>query len=108
MGHIALHLDSMRLFSTWKARPLLRLPTSSKYIVPRYPYGCETGRKAVWTASWKGIGLDALRPCPTLSDKSLPIFWTAVPLHTVSPLVYGRALWSSESLKKNFLLSTIP
>ena len=107
MGHIGLQLDSMRLFSTWKARLLLRLPTSSKYIVPRYPYGCETGEKTVWTASWKGIGLDALRPCPPISNRILPIFWTAVPLHTVSPLAYGRALWSPESSKKSFLLPII-
>ena len=105
--HIALQLDSMRLFSTWKARPPLRLPTSSKYIVPRYPYGCETGKKTVWTASWKGIGLDALRPCPPLSGKTLPIFWTAVRSHTASHLAYGRALWRPGSLKKNFILPII-
>jgi hypothetical protein len=107
-GHTALRLDSMRLFSTWKAKALLRLLTSSKSIGRKSPYGCETGRKPGWRASWKDIGLDAPRRCPPLSDKNLPIFWTAVPLPMVSPLGYGRARWSPESLKRNFRLPTIP
>src|SRR5437899_1577290 len=106
--HIALPAGYTQLPSTWKARLLLKLLTTSRSTAPRSPSGCGIGKRMEWMGFWKDIDPDDPRKSPILKGEGSLIFSTVAPSPMDSLPVSGRVLWSPVSLKRNFPSPIIP
>lgn len=93
--------------SIWKGEPLLRLRTSSKYIVLKFRFGCSVGTSKGWKVFWKGTAAVGLRNSRINNCKPWGTSWIVALWPMDFILVFGPVQWYPESSRKNSRCPTI-